>query len=127
MAASSGPADALPEGVVTFEAPELLLLHTLLVYHSTLVADGWYPRVLILRLGRLTLVDRRGVLVLRALLLLCRDRRTRLLLCDAQPLVRRLLVESGLLDDLGPLNLLPGLPEALQRARTLLGAGGSPS
>lgn len=126
MAEHSGAIDPLPEGVVTFEAPDLLLLHTVLVYHSALVADRWCPRVLILRIGRLSLVDRRGLLVLRSLLLLCHDRRTRLLVCDVRPIVRRMLVESGFLDDLGPLNLLPSLPEAIQRARTLLRAGCSP-
>jgi len=105
-----------------FEAPPLLLLHTVLSYHSALTAAGWSPKVLIVRLSRLSSMDRRGARTIKILAGLCRAGRTRLILSDVQSNARRGLGEEGVLDEVGPLNVFAQWDQALMRARQLLGA-----
>lgn len=109
-------------GLEVFEAPHLLLLHTVLVYHRALTATGWAPRVLVVRLSRLPRLDRRGAHAIKALSGLCREGRTRLLLSEVQPHAWRDLGQEGVLDEVGPGNVFAHWQEALERARQLLGS-----
>ena len=115
----------LPPGVDAFEAPHPFLLHTLLVYHRTLISTGWHPRVLILRLARVPYLDARGARAVAMLSLLCRQRRTLLLLSDVRPEVWRGLGRQGVLDEIGPGNILTRWQAALDRAREFLGQDGT--
>jgi hypothetical protein len=113
----------LRPGLEVFEAPHLLLLHTILVYHRALTSTGWAPRVLIVRLARVPYLDRRGAHALTALSRLCRERRTRLLLSDVQPDAWGGLGREGVLDEVGPGSVFTQWRDAENRARDLLGPG----
>jgi sulfate permease, SulP family len=108
-------------GIEVFEAPHLVLLHTVLVYHRALTSTGWAPRVLIVRLSRIPFLDRRGAHALTVLSELCRGRGTRLLLSDVRPAAWCGLARQGTLDEVGPRNVFAQWTEALERARELLG------
>lgn len=108
-------------GLEVFEAPHLLLLHTVLVYHRAVTATGWAPRVLIVRLGRVPRLDRRGAHAIKVLARLCREGRTRLLLSEVEAETRGKLGREGALDEIGPRNVFSHWEEAMARARQLLG------
>lgn len=111
----------LRPGLEVFEAPHLLLLHTVLVYHRALTATGWAPRVLVVRLARIPCLDPRGAHTIKVLSGLCREGRTRLLLSDVQPDAWRGLGQEGVLDDVGPGNVFAQWHQAVERAHQLLG------
>ncbi len=110
----------LPQGVEVFEAPHALLIHAALSYLNALIAAGQPPRVLILRLARVRWLDRRAALTIANLARLCRERHGQLLLSDLAPANRRILAQEGILDDLGPANVLPDFAGAVARARVFL-------
>lgn len=111
----------LPPSVEVFVAPHLLLLHSVLIYHQALVSTNGCPRILIFRLSPIAYIDRQAARTIATLAQLCRQRHTVLLLSDVQPEVWRGLGKEGVIDELGPDNIVVGWTEALARARRLLG------
>ena len=111
----------LPAGVEAFVAPHLFMLHTVLIYHQTLVSTNGCPRILIFRLSHVPFIDRQGARTIGILAQLCRRRRTVLLLSDVQPDTWRGLGTAGVIDELGPGNIFVRWNEAVARARHLLG------
>jgi hypothetical protein len=76
---------------------------------------------LIFRLPHLSRLDRRGARAIGMLAQLCRERRTLLILSGVQHEAWGVLGHEGVLDEVGPRNVLRRWSDALERAREFLG------
>ena len=79
------------------------------------------PKVLIIRMRRVPVIDSTGIQTLRDLMGRCRREGTLLILSDvhSQPVVA--LTNSTLYDQLGEANITGNIDDALDRARVYLG------
>lgn len=78
------------------------------------------PKVLILRLNRVPVVDATGLHALSDLNKSCKRTHTTLLLAGVRPSVRAAFHRIGLEADIGPAHIFGGLEKALEKARTLI-------
>jgi SulP family sulfate permease len=74
------------------------------------------PRVLILRMGEVPVIDSTGITALESFIAQCRARKTRLVITEIQAQPRKALEKSGFLSDLGPENIVDSFDEAIEAA-----------
>lgn len=114
--AATGPAASVPPGVQIYTVGSLFELDTLWIAQTVLPRVAESPATLVVCLESLTIVDTRGLHTLRELLRRSRAEGTLVLFCGLKRQPRAALARSGLLDELGPRNLVPDLQSALQLA-----------
>ena len=110
---------AIPKGVEVYEIDGPFFFGAAETFRDALGTIAKPPRVLIVRLRKVSAIDSTGLHVLQELSRRSRKDGTHLILSDvhAQPMIA--LGRSSLLDEIGEENMLGGIDEALQRARQL--------
>ncbi len=110
----------VPKGVEVFEIAGALFFGAADKFKDTLRQAGVKPRVLILRMRSVLLLDATALHVLNDVFTLARKEGTTLVLSgvNSQPLI--MMQRSGFLDQVGEANVLGHIDEALARARALV-------
>jgi SulP family sulfate permease len=134
MAAGAGEADEaepqdpnatalrrIPEGVDVYEIDGPFFFGAAESFKSAVGNVARRPKVLIIRMRRVPVIDSTGLAALRDVVLRSRREGTMVILSDvhSQPVVA--LTNSEFFEELGDNNLTGNLDEALNRARTFLG------
>ncbi len=107
----------IPEGVEIYEISGAFFFGAAETFKDTLGQIAKQPRVLILRMRDVSLLDSTGIRALRDVIARSRKDRTLVLISEvhAQPAIA--LERSGLKEELGPENLVMTLEDALDLAR----------
>ncbi len=123
--ADSTSQKSIPSGVEVYEAEGAFFFGIAESLRDALAFGKTPPKVVILRMRHVLVVDASALRALRDLRLRCRRIGSTLILSGihAQPLTA--LVQAGLLDEFGEENVLPDLDQSLARARELLGKSSS--
>jgi SulP family sulfate permease len=110
----------IPAGVEVYEINGAFFFGAAETFRDTIAAIGGKPRVLIIRMRDVLLLDSTGMHALRDVVHRSRKAGTGVLLSDLhmQPLVA--LTGSAILEEIGPENVCANLDDALARARVLL-------
>jgi len=110
----------IPEGVEVFEISGAFFFGAAETFKETLGTIGRKPRVLIIRMRDVSLLDSTGIRALRDVIARSRKDRTLVLISEvhAQPAIA--LERSGLKEELGPENVVMTLEDALDLARRYL-------
>jgi SulP family sulfate permease len=118
---------AIPPGVEVYEINGAFFFGAAETFKDTLAQIAGKPKVLIIRMRDVLLLDSTGMHALKDVVHRSRKDGTVVLLSDVhmQPLVA--LTGSPVLEEIGPENLFSNLDDALQRARDLLSSPLSPS
>jgi SulP family sulfate permease len=118
---------AIPPGVEVYEINGAFFFGAAETFKDTLAQIAGKPKVLIIRMRDVLLLDSTGMHALKDVVHRSRKDGTVVLLSDVhmQPLVA--LTGSPMLEEIGPENLFSNLDDALQRARDLLSSPLSPS
>ena len=118
---------AIPPGVEVYEINGAFFFGAAETFKDTLAQIAGKPKVLIIRMRDVLLLDSTGMHALKDVVHRSRKDGTVVLLSDVhmQPLVA--LTGSPVLEEIGPENLFSNLDDALQRARDLLSYPLSPS
>jgi SulP family sulfate permease len=74
------------------------------------------PRILILRMAEVPVIDSTGITALESFVAQCRARKTKLVITEIQAQPRKALEKSGFLPDLGGENIFDSLDEAIEAA-----------
>ena len=114
--AATGPPVSGAPGIQIYKVGSLFELDVIRIAQTVLPRVGEPPVTLVVCLESLTIVDTRGLHTLRELLRRSRAERTIVLFCGLKRQPRAALARSGLLDELGPRNLVPDLESALRLA-----------
>jgi anti-anti-sigma regulatory factor len=115
--AATGPAVSVPPGIQIYTVGSLFELDIVRIAQTVLSRVAESPATLVVCLESLTIVDTRGLHTLRELLRRSRAEGTLVLFCGLKRQPRAALARSGLLDELGPRNLVPDLQSALHLAQ----------
>jgi SulP family sulfate permease len=112
---------SVPKGVEIFEVSGPFFFGAAEEFKNALTEIAGKPRVLIIRMRNVPVIDSTGLHMLRDLARRSRHDGTQLLLSDvhAQPMFA--LVNSDTLEQIGEVNLFGNVDDALNRARDLLG------
>lgn len=116
----------LPPGVVVYEINGPFFFGAAEKFRDTLGTVATRPRALILRMRNVPAMDSTGLNALRELARRARKDGIHVVLSGVRPQPRQVLDRSGLLDELGPGNVLPSIEAALERVEGLLAGHGSP-
>jgi len=110
----------IPQGVEVYEINGAFFFGAAETFKETMAAIAGKPKVLIIRMRDVLLLDSTGMHALKDVVHRSRKDGTAVLLSDVhmQPLVA--LTGSAVLEEIGPDNLFSNLDDALQRARDLL-------
>jgi SulP family sulfate permease len=110
----------IPEGVEVYEINGAFFFGAAETFKETMAAISGKPKVLIIRMRDVLLLDSTGMHALRDVVHRSRKDGTAVLLSDVhmQPLVA--LTGSAVLEEIGAENVFSNLDDALQRARELL-------
>ncbi|MEO8910201.1 MAG: SulP family inorganic anion transporter [Gemmatimonadaceae bacterium] len=116
----------IPEGVQVYEINGAFFFGAAATFKETMAAIAGKPKVLIVRLRDVLLLDSTGMHALRDVVHRSRKDGTSVLLSDLhmQPLVA--LTGSSILEEIGQDNVFSNLDDALQRARELLASPSTP-
>jgi anti-anti-sigma regulatory factor len=114
--AVTGPAASVAPGIQIYTAGNLFELDIMRFAQTVLPRVAESPATLVVCLESLTIVDTRALHSLRELLRRSRAEGTLVLFCGLKRQPRAALGRSGLLDELGPQNLVPDLKSALRLA-----------
>ncbi len=111
----------VPDGVEVFEIYGAFFFGAASKCHEAMAQIEKPPKVLILRLREVNVIDATGLRTLEGIYDRCRHEGTQLLLSGvhAQPLI--VMERSGFLERIGLDNTLPHIDDALDRAREILG------
>jgi SulP family sulfate permease len=112
----------IPKGVEVFEISGPFFFGVAAMLADILDRIEKAPRVFILRMGNVPLVDASGIDALGSFIDKNRARGTVVLLTRVQPQPLQVLREMGLLERLGPGAVQPNLTAALEKARTIVAA-----
>lgn len=116
---------SVPEGTEVVEVSGPLFFGGAQRVKEDLAAES-PPKVRILRLRQVPSLDSSGAMVLRDLVKESRRKGYSLLVTGLQPGVFQVMEKIGLTEEIGGENILPFLPQALDRARQILGQGETP-
>lgn len=110
----------VPQGVQIYEIDGPFFFGAAEKFRDTMTEIGRVPKVLVMHVPRVNVLDATGLGVIRELLKKGLKDNSTLILSGlhAQPMLA--LGKSGLLDDIGDDNLVPDLESAMARARTVL-------
>ncbi len=110
----------IPQGVEVYEINGAFFFGAAETFKETMAVIAGKPKVLIIRMRDVLLLDSTGMHALKDVVHRSRKDGTAVLLSDVhmQPLV--VLTGSAVLEEIGPDNLFSNLDDALQRARDLL-------
>jgi len=110
----------IPQGVEVYEINGAFFFGAAETFKETMAAIAGKPKVLIIRMRDVLLLDSTGMHALKDVVHRSRKDGTAVLLSDVhmQPLVA--LTGSAVLEEIGPKNLFSSLDDALQRARELV-------
>jgi SulP family sulfate permease len=111
----------VPPGVDVFEITGPFFFGAAARFKEELAGIAARPKVLILRLRHVLVIDSTGLAVLRELIHRSRREGTLVVLADVHAQVVVALERSGLYDELGEDNVTGNVDDALNRARTHLG------
>jgi SulP family sulfate permease len=116
----------IPSGVEVYEINGAFFFGAAETFKNTLELIAGKPKVLIIRMRNVLLLDSTGMHALRDVVHRSRKDGTAVLLSDLhmQPLVA--LTGSTVLEEIGSENVFPDLDDALQRARDLLSSPPTP-
>ena len=120
----------LPKGVDVYEINGPFFFGAAETFKDTLALVAGKPKVLILRMRRVPVVDATGLHALKDVVHRSRRDGTMVLLCEVQPQPLQALRRSVLIDEIGEEHILPTLDSAIERAneelevRSLFGATG---
>jgi SulP family sulfate permease len=107
----------LPKGVVLYEINGPLFFGAAERFRSVLGEISATPKVLIVRMRNVTAMDSTGIHALRELVRNGRRGGTRVILAEVLEQPRLVLGNAGLLDELGPENVMDTLEEAIENVR----------
>ena len=116
----------IPQGVEVYEINGAFFFGAAETFKETMAAIAGKPKVLIIRMRDVLLLDSTGMHALKDVVHRTRRDGTAVLLSDVhmQPLVA--LTGSAVLEEIGPENLFASLDDALQRARELVASPPTP-
>jgi sulfate permease, SulP family len=116
----------IPPGVEVYEINGAFFFGAAETFRDTIAAIGGKPKVLIIRMRDVLLLDSTGMHALRDVVHRSRKAGTAVLLSDLhmQPLVA--LTGSAILEEIGQENVCANLDDALARARVLLASPPTP-
>jgi SulP family sulfate permease len=107
----------LPKGVVLYEINGPLFFGAAERFRSVLGEISATPKVLIVRMRNVTAMDSTGIHALRELVRNGRRGGTRVILAEVLEQPRLVLGNAGLLDELGPENVMDSLEEAIENVQ----------
>jgi SulP family sulfate permease len=113
---------ALPKGAVLYEINGPLFFGAVYKFREAMAEISRPPKVLILQLQQVPVIDSTGVRALQEAFKALRKKGTRFILCGMQPGVRERLERAGIQEFVDTENSCEGLPEAVARAQALLRA-----
>jgi sulfate permease, SulP family len=117
--------DALPPGVEVFQVRGPLFFGAASHLADLLDRIGQTPRIFILRMREVPLIDATGVGALREFVRRCESQGTTVIITGIQPQPREILVQMGFAEDQGGLRFARDFQAALEISRSLeSGAGG---
>ena len=120
----------VPRGVDVYEINGPFFFGAAETFKDTLALVAGKPKVLILRMRRVPVIDATGLHALKDVVHRSRRDGTMVLLCEVQPQPLQALRRSVLIDEIGEEHVLATLDSAIERANeelevhTLLGTGG---
>ena len=123
----------LPRGVDVYEINGPFFFGAAETFKDTLALVAGKPKVLILRMRRVPVIDATGLHALKDVVHRSRRDGTMVLLCEVQPQPLQALRRSVLIDEIGEEHVLPSLESAIECAneelevRKLLGSSGRTS
>lgn len=118
--------DDLPAGVEVFRINGPLFFGVAGELLDTLRRMGQMPRVIILRMRLMPLLDASGVAMIEEFVKQAELSGTRLILSGVQPEPKAMLARAGLTESHKELSFVPGFAAALDLARGIVGDGPSP-
>ncbi|MGB6307578.1 MAG: SulP family inorganic anion transporter [Steroidobacteraceae bacterium] len=118
--AESNQRSALPPGVEVFQVSGPLFFGVANRLDEVLDQYPRAPRIFILRLRHVPLIDASGAMALRQLIARCAKAGTRVILSGLQPQPREILMQMGILVDGKQLQFAENFPDAVTLARMLL-------
>jgi anti-anti-sigma regulatory factor len=113
---AAGPAASVAPGIQIYTVGSLFELDIMRIAQTLLPGVAESPATLVVCLESLTIVDTRGLHTLRELLRRSRVEGTLVLFSGLKRQPRSALARCGLLDELGPRNVVPDLHSALRLA-----------
>jgi len=114
--------DALdvPEGVEVYEVNGPLFFGASHKFRETIMVTSKNPKILIIRMRHVPVVDATGLHNLRETIKQVREMKTKVILSGVLPNVHEELRKAGIVAMLGKANVLPDIREALRRANEVL-------
>ncbi|MBL7791531.1 MAG: sulfate permease [Saprospiraceae bacterium] len=110
----------LAKGIEVFEINGALFFGMAHKFKETMGVVERNPKVLILRMRKVSLVDASGINSLREFIKRMQHAKIKIVLSGVQPHVREELDKSGLIDMVGSENVLPHISPAVDRAHAIL-------
>jgi SulP family sulfate permease len=114
--------EPLPHGVEVFKVYGTLFFGAASKFKDAMRRVEKPPRVLILRLREVVVIDATGLRALEDLLDKARADGTTVVTTGLQPQPRAVLERAGVLDQIGRENVVPDFRRARERAREILGS-----
>ncbi len=112
----------IPKGVDVFEVNGPFFFGTAFKFEEAVgMAGKNNPRIRILRMRNVPIIDSTGLNALRQFHTQCRKHKTVLILSGVQPMVMKAIRKSGMGEQIGKENITTDIGSALQRARIVLG------
>lgn len=113
----------LPAGVAAFELQGSLFFGSVDAFRNAAQATGQFPRVLILRMGRISTVDASGIKALESMASQYQSRGVPIILEGLSPTIRALFDRTRVIERIGARNICSDFEGALVRANELVGKG----
>lgn len=110
----------IPKGVILYEINGPLFFGASQKFSETLRDIQTAPRILIIRMRQVNLIDATGLLRLKEIAIQYQSRKITILLSGVRPDIREQLANYGIVALIGEENILPHINLALERAKILL-------
>ena len=110
----------LPKGVALFEIDGPLFFGAAYKFQDAIRLINRSPRVLIIRMHRVPLIDATGIRVMRAVIQQITLRGTRLIVSEVDPRILKQLSDARLVFAIGKSNIKGTINEAIERSKILL-------
>ena len=110
----------VPKGVAVFEIDGPLFFGAAYKFQDAIRLIDRPPRVLILRMNKVPLIDATGIRVMRSVIQQVSRRGTRLILSEADPGVLKDLADARLVFAIGKANVTESMDKAIERSKILL-------